>query len=35
MLVDVQMEAEGWDKELRVSALTGITQHSAQSLMQV
>ena len=36
MLVDVQMEAEGWGKEQRLGALgAGLTVNSAQSLMQV
>ena len=34
MLVDVQMEAEGWGKEQRAGALAGLTVTSAQSLMQ-
>ena len=35
MLVDVQMEAEGWGREQRAGALAGLSVTSAQSLMQV
>ena len=34
MLVDVQMEAEGWGRDQRAGALAGLTVTSAQSLMQ-
>ena len=35
MLVDVQMEAEGWGREQRAGALAGLCVTSALSLMQV